>query len=72
MNNGFDSNSDIPPFAFGKAGDIPIVGDWDGDGITDIGVVRGNGWYLSTGFDGSADILLLPRFVGEPWEALVH
>ena len=27
---------------FGNAGDVPVVGDWDGDGITTIGVFRSN------------------------------
>ena len=26
------------PVRLGKAGDIPITGDWNGDGITDLGV----------------------------------
>ncbi|MGZ4610608.1 MAG: hypothetical protein ACXV2H_10165 [Actinomycetes bacterium] len=34
---------------FGMAGDRPIAGDWNGDGKTDIGVVRGNAWFLSLG-----------------------
>jgi hypothetical protein len=37
-------------FPFGKSGDIPIVGDWDSNGISDAGVFRpANGnWYLDT------------------------
>jgi Tol biopolymer transport system component len=37
-------------FHFGKAGDIPVVGDWDGDGASDAGIFRpSNGnWYLDT------------------------
>ncbi len=31
---------------FGQPGDIPVVGDWDGDGVHTIGVVRGNRWLL--------------------------
>ena len=27
-------------FFFGKAGDIPVVGDWNGDGTDDTGVFR--------------------------------
>jgi C1A family cysteine protease len=36
-------------FQFGKAGDVPVVGDWNGDGTTDAGVFRpSNGdWYLN-------------------------
>ncbi|HJR91454.1 MAG TPA: twin-arginine translocation signal domain-containing protein [Acidimicrobiia bacterium] len=33
-------------FEYGEAGDIPVVGDWDGDGVATPGVVRGNRWLL--------------------------
>ena len=33
-------------FTFGRAGDIPVMGDWNGDGTHTIGVVRGNRWLL--------------------------
>ena len=32
--------------SFGQAGDVPVVGDWDGDGIDDLGVVRAGSWIL--------------------------
>ncbi|MFZ5829222.1 MAG: choice-of-anchor D domain-containing protein, partial [Planctomycetota bacterium] len=39
------------PYLFGLHGDIPVVGDWDGDGTDQLGVVRtegvGLGWYLA-------------------------
>jgi hypothetical protein len=31
---------------FGQPGDIPVVGDWNGNGVHTIGVVRGNRWLL--------------------------
>jgi hypothetical protein len=31
---------------YGRAGDIPVVGDWNGNGVHTIGVVRGNRWLL--------------------------
>lgn len=35
-------------FRYGAPGDKPVVGDWDGDGTTTIGIVRGrNQWYLT-------------------------
>lgn len=38
--------------AFGGPGDRPLTGDWNGDGVTEIGVFSGNGlWRLDT--DGS-------------------
>jgi hypothetical protein len=33
-------------FNYGQPGDIPVVGDWNGDGVSSIGVVRGNQWLL--------------------------
>jgi hypothetical protein len=30
-------------FQFGEAGDVPLIGDWDGDGVATIGVVRAEG-----------------------------
>jgi hypothetical protein len=47
---GWQSGDSI--ISFGVAGDIPIVGDWNGDRIDDVGVVRfENGnltWYLDS------------------------
>ena len=33
---------------FGQPGDIPVVGDWTGDGISKIGVYRNGAFYLDT------------------------
>src|SRR5690606_29563878 len=33
-------------FGFGAIGDTPLVGDWNGDQIDDVGVHRGFRWYL--------------------------
>src|SRR6185436_18159275 len=27
-------------FAFGNDGDVPVAGDWDGDGVSSVGVYR--------------------------------
>ncbi len=37
-------------FQFGKTGDVPVVGDWNGDGGTDAGGFRPvtGTWYLDT------------------------
>jgi N-acetylmuramoyl-L-alanine amidase len=45
-------------YRWGKAGDIPVVGDWDGDGIQTVGVVRpsatvGSNHFLLRNTDGS-------------------
>ncbi len=34
-------------FGYGQAGDIPVCGDWDGNGTDTPGIVRGGMWYLS-------------------------
>ncbi|MFO7907627.1 MAG: SdrD B-like domain-containing protein, partial [Pirellulaceae bacterium] len=39
-------------FRFGFAGDVPVAGDWNGDGIHSIGVFRGGTWYLDVDGDG--------------------
>jgi hypothetical protein len=39
-------------FHYGTAGDQPITGDWNGDGIATIGVFRGGVWYLDMDGDG--------------------
>jgi hypothetical protein len=33
---------------FGQAGDLPVVGDWNGDGVKEIGVFRQGDWFLET------------------------
>ncbi len=33
-------------FGYGQAGDVPLVGDWDGDGVRGIGVRRGRTFIL--------------------------
>jgi hypothetical protein len=42
-------------FSFGQAGDIPVVGDWAGDGRSRIGVFRAGTWYLDTNGNGVWD-----------------
>jgi hypothetical protein len=44
-------------FNYGRPGDIPIVGDWDGNGTVTPGVVRKGTWYLRNGnLGGVADV----------------
>jgi hypothetical protein len=31
---------------WGQSGDVPLIGDYDGDGKIDFGVYRGGTWYL--------------------------
>jgi hypothetical protein len=39
-------NVAVSSFQYGRAGDIPVMGDWNGDGRKTIGVVRGRVWYI--------------------------
>jgi hypothetical protein len=57
LNRGFDNLADTS-FAYGKASDVKVVGDWDGDGVFTPAVVRGNLWYFNNGFDAAADFSL--------------
>lgn len=41
-------------FRYGIKGDMPIAGDWDGDGIDTIGVFREGRWQLDRDGDGIA------------------
>ena len=43
--------ADDKEISFGWAGAIPIVGDWNGDGPTKIGVVNQGFWFLD--YDGN-------------------
>jgi hypothetical protein len=45
----------IPAGSFGNPNDIPITGDWNGDGITNIGVFRNGNWYLDANGSGTWD-----------------
>lgn len=44
-NRQWDSGVD-QSLQFGLEGDIPVVGDWNGDGLSDFGVMRNGIWYL--------------------------
>ena len=39
-------------FHYGNAGDTPIAGDWNGDGVKSIGIFRNGQWHLDTDGDG--------------------
>lgn len=60
--NGLNTSNSFPTanftFTLGQNGDIPVAGDWDGNGFDSVGVFRqGNSnWILSNGFQGTVDI----------------
>jgi hypothetical protein len=37
------SDTSVLTYQFGSFGDLPVIGDWTGDGITEIGNYKGNG-----------------------------
>ena len=39
-------------FQFGREGDLPIAGDWNGDGVTNIGLFREGTWFLDADGNG--------------------
>ena len=53
ISNGVNGGPQSASFGYGRTGDIPIVGDWNGDGIDTHGVFRGDGqWIISNGVNG--------------------
>jgi hypothetical protein len=59
LRNSLTTGAADTAFVFGRAGDFPVMGDWNGDGSKTIGVVRGSTWYLrNSNSAGRADITL--------------
>ena len=56
-------------FGYGNpTGDVPIVGDWNADGVDTPGVVRTGTWYLvNTSGHGLADVTF---HYGDPGDAV--
>ncbi|MGH2727772.1 MAG: hypothetical protein ACRDKS_12445 [Actinomycetota bacterium] len=51
--DGFGSGT-LHSFGYGSAGDVPAVGDWNGDLTVTAGVVRGSAWFLRDNNDASS------------------
>jgi hypothetical protein len=62
LTNGPNINNSSPAadlsFFFGIAGDVPLAGDWNNDGIDTVGVYRPSiaNFFLSNAFSGTIDI----------------
>jgi hypothetical protein len=55
-NTGYNGpNLTLTSSSFGLAGDIPVMGDWDGSGVKRIGVFRNGTWYLDINGNGVFD-----------------
>lgn len=52
------SNGELKRLHFGHSGDRPLVGDWDGDGFSEIGIFSPQDltWNLDENLDGQPDI----------------
>jgi hypothetical protein len=46
LRSALSSGSATRRFAFGLAGDAPVMGDWNGDGRGTVGVFRDGTWFL--------------------------
>jgi hypothetical protein len=44
-------------FHYGVLGDVPVVGDWNGDGIYSIGAFRNGSWHFDVDGDGQWSVL---------------
>ena len=56
LNYNFDDSAETS-FYYGGSGDIPVIGDWDGDEDADIGYFQpsNRNWYLDSHKDGTTD-----------------
>jgi hypothetical protein len=56
-------------FTFGQPGDQPVIGDWNGDGDDEVGVLRGNTFLLRRGIGATGGVrtVVLPAgLTGRP------
>ncbi|MEI7852004.1 MAG: hypothetical protein WCH86_09240, partial [Kiritimatiellales bacterium] len=67
-NNAASPDNTLIAFGYGLPGDIPIVGDWNGDGIDTVGVFRPSNamWYLNPNNAASPDNTLIAFGYGLP------
>jgi hypothetical protein len=47
----------------GYYGDVPVVGDWTGDGISKLGIYRHGNWYLDFNGNGIWEGCIIDRCV---------
>jgi hypothetical protein len=68
-NSNSSGSPDIAPFAYGAANWYPVTGDWDGDGLTTIGVVDLSTmtWYLRNSNSGGLPSYTPFRYGAPGW-----
>ncbi len=63
-NGTWDGPSMDKAYSFGHDGDIPVSGDWNGDGKREIGFFREGLWYLDYNGNGVLDDCFIDRCYG--------
>jgi FtsP/CotA-like multicopper oxidase with cupredoxin domain len=63
-NGGWDPGTDYRLNSFGISTDLPVVGDWTGDGFSKLGVFRNGKWYFDTNGSGQWEPLADAVFPG--------
>lgn len=48
------SNGRVEQFSYGRAGDVPVVADWNADGSDTVSVIRDGTWHLNNALRGGA------------------
>lgn len=79
LRNSLSSGGADLSFGYGREGDRPVIGDWDGSGKHGVGIVRGDQWFLrnllssgsadhSFNFGADADVFLAGDFNGDGYD----
>lgn len=58
-------NGDDQTTRFGQAGDLPVLGDWTGDGFDGLGVFRNGSWWFDVNHNGVLDGADTTAFYGQ-------
>ncbi len=64
VDRNLDGSADQAYLFGGVAGDVPLAGDVNGDGMADLAIYRNGVWYIDTNRNGTADMVVI--FGGMP------